>query len=856
MDSHMMRRRLVHTLGSVFGLIIFSGALWVLYHELKAYHLEDIAGHLRGLPAPRLFSALGLTILNYLIMTAYDILALHYIQHPLFYGKTALASFIGYAFSNNMGFGMLAGGSVRYRLYSAWGLSALEITKVVGFCTLTLWLGFFTLGGVIFLLEPLAVPKVVRLPFASVYPLGVIFLAVVAAYFLWSALRRRPLRIREWEFHPPSTHILLAQIAVAVLDWSLAGSVLYCLLPSAPNLSYPGFLGIYMLAQTAGMISQVPGGLGIFEAMVLLLLSSTMPASEIFGALIVYRGIYYILPLCLAVVLLGTQEIVRQQERFHRLAKILGRVSTAVVSDLLALATFVGGAILLFSVATPAVGPRLEWLTDFLPLAVLEISHFLGSLAGMGLLLLARGLQRRLDAAYMLTIVLLVSGIIFSLLKGLDYEEAIVLSVVLAALLLCRGHFYRKASLFSQPFGPGWIAAIVIVLLCSMWLGMFSYKHVEYSRELWWRFTFTDNAPRFLRSMVGISGAALFFAVARLLRPAPPEPRLPGQENIERAGAIVQQSTRTYSNLALLGDKFFLFNQKGNAFIMYGIEGRSWIAMGDPVGPEEEWAGLFWRFLEICDRYDGWAVFYEVGQAHLHFYLDLGLTLLKLGEEARVPMDTFSLEGHGHKGLRHTNIKLEKSGYSFEVIAPESVAVLLPELKVISDAWLAEKNAREKKFSLGFFEEQYLQRFPVGIARRNGKVIAFANIWQGADKEEISMDLMRYLPEIHNGIMDYLIIQLMLWGKQEGYRWFNLGMGPLSGLNEHALAPVWNRLGAFVFHHSEHFYNFQGLRRYKEKFQPEWESKYLASPGGVALPRICANIASLISGGFRGVISK
>ncbi|MCD6200092.1 MAG: DUF2156 domain-containing protein [Deltaproteobacteria bacterium] len=149
-----------------------------------------------------------------------------------------------------------------------------------------------------------------------------------------------------------------------------------------------------------------------------------------------------------------------------------------------------------------------------------------------------------------------------------------------------------------------------------------------------------------------------------------------------------------------------------------------------------------------------------------------------------------------------------------------------------------------------------MQRFPVGIVRRNGKVIAFANIWQGAGKEEISIDLMRYLPEIHYGIMDYLIIQLMLWGKQEGYRWFNLGMGPFSGLNDHALAPVWNRLGAFVFHHSEHFYNFQGLRRYKEKFQPEWESKYLASPGGVALPRICANIASLISRGFRGAISK
>jgi len=113
-----MRRRLVHTLGSVFGLIIFSGALWVLYHELQAYHLEDIAGHLRGFPGPRFFSALGLTILNYLIMTAYDSLALRYIQHPLFYGKTALASFIGYAFSNNIVWDLECSPAVRYVIVS------------------------------------------------------------------------------------------------------------------------------------------------------------------------------------------------------------------------------------------------------------------------------------------------------------------------------------------------------------------------------------------------------------------------------------------------------------------------------------------------------------------------------------------------------------------------------------------------------------------------------------------------------------------------------------------------------------------------------------------------------------------
>jgi phosphatidylglycerol lysyltransferase len=289
---------------------------------------------------------------------------------------------------------------------------------------------------------------------------------------------------------------------------------------------------------------------------------------------------------------------------------------------------------------------------------------------------------------------------------------------------------------------------------------------------------------------------------------------------------------------------------------MYGVEGRSWIAMGDPVGKEEEWGELVWRFREMCDRYDGWTVFYEVGHKRLHLYLDLGLTLLKLGEEARVSLEDFSLEGGARKGLRHSYHRLQKEGCVFEVVPQEGIPLLIPEFKDISDAWLAEKETREKGFSLGFFSEDYLRQFPAGVIRKNGKIMAFANIWPGAGKEELSIDLMRYLPEAPKGVMEYLFVQLMLWGKEAGYQWFNLGMAPLSGLEDHALAPRWSRLGAFVFRYGEHFYNLQGLRQYKEKFDPKWEPKYLASCGGLAFPHILANIASLISGGMKGVITK
>jgi phosphatidylglycerol lysyltransferase len=187
---------------------------------------------------------------------------------------------------------------------------------------------------------------------------------------------------------------------------------------------------------------------------------------------------------------------------------------------------------------------------------------------------------------------------------------------------------------------------------------------------------------------------------------------------------------------------------------------------------------------------------------------------------------------------------------------PESVAAHLEELKNISDAWLTEKSAREKGFSLGFFQPDYIRRCPVALVIRNKQIEAFANLWTGAQLEQLSLDLMRYLPEAPEGVMEFLFVCLMLWGKEQGYRWFNLGMAPLSGLENRALAPLWNRLGAFVFRHGEHFYNFQGLRQYKDKFDPEWRPRYLASPGGLALPQIFANLATLISGGIKGVVAK
>jgi phosphatidylglycerol lysyltransferase len=841
-------------------VLFFAGALYLLHRELAGFHYRDVLRFLEGLPAERVLQAVLLTACGHLALTLYDVLAFRSIGTRIAYPKIALASFIGYAFSNALGLPLLTGTPLRYRFYTGWGLSALEVARVVLFGIVSFWLGFLALGGVAFLLDPLAVPTSLHLgPLQDTRPLGALFLVAVAAYLLATVLWRHPVAWRGVEVALPSPRLALLQVADAMLDWAFAAAVLYSLLPSSWKVTFPALLGAFLLAQVAGLLSQVPAGLGVFETLMLLLLPRELPRAQILAVLVAFRAVYYFLPLLVATVLLGGHEAVKRRAQVGRLARLFGDRAPDVVPQVLALTTFLGGAILLASGATPAVHSRLSWLADILPLPLIEISHFLGSLVGSALLFLAAGLQRRLGVAYHLTLLMLASGAVFSLLKGLDWEEALLLTVMLAALAPCKAHFNRTAALTAEPFRPRWIAAIAIVLGGSFWLGLFAYKHVDYSHDLWWHFTLFGNAPRSLRASVGAAAVAFGIALDRLLRPAPARPSWPTAADLQSAGEIAAASPCTYAYLTLLGDKQLLFNAERTAFLMYGVEKRSWVAMGDPVGPEDEQADLAWRFREMCDRHGGWTVFYQVSGRSLHLYVDLGLSLIKIGEEARVPLTGFSLEGRERKKLRHAYRRAVDAGARFEVVPAAAVTALLPELREVSDEWLRAKRAREKGFSLGRFDPAYLEKLPLAVVRQGERIAAFANLWRGGDRAELSIDLMRHRESAPPGVMDYLFLELMLWGSAEGYRWFNLGMAPLSGLEARALAPLWSRLGALVFRHGEQLYNFQGLRQYKAKFDPVWEPRYLACPGGLGglvLPRVLGDVAALISGGLRGIVTR
>lgn len=796
-----------------------------------------------SLPAVSLLVAAVLTIANYAVMTGYDLLAFRYAGARLRARRIVFASFISYAVSNNIGFAMVSGASVRFRFYTRWGVSAEALARVVFSYSATFWLGLLALGGISLMTTGIA-------PAA-----GGALITLVALYLAAAIFWRRPIRLWRFTLPIPSVSIASAQVLLSSIDWILAALVLYVLIPHGA-IGFLRFSTFFLAAMLAGLVSHVPGGLGVFETTLALLLSPAVPASALVPALLAYRAIYYIGPLIVAALMLAGFEAAVRRERAAAIRSRLRDAALTLSPQAFAVLSFVTGLVLLFSGATPAVSARMTWLSHTFPIGVIEASHFLGSIAGVVLLLVSQGLARRLDAAWFASVAALGVGIAASLLKGFDYEEAAVMSVALAALVFARPAFRRRAAFFATRFSTGWILAVAAGVGASIFLGFFAFKHVAYSHELWWQFEVESDASRFLRASVGAAIVMVAFVAARLVRPAPHQIDPPTAEDLAAAEGIVRRQSRTLPQLVFLGDKGLIFNADRTGFVMYGVRGRTWVALGDPVGPESVVNDLIREFLERCNDFNGTPVFYQVTPGYLHRYADFGLTFVKLGEEAQVDLNLFSLDGPSGARYRQAIRRLQKEGAAFAVIDPAEAAARMDDLRRVSDDWLSTRTGGEKGFSLGFFNPAYLGRGPVAVVTRNGDVEAFANLWVSEDRREASVDLMRHTARAPKITMEALIANILVWAKAEGIQRFVLGMAPLSGLQPTRAASRWTRLGAILYRHGERMYRFRGLRAFKEKFRPDWESRYLAYPGGLRLPRVLTDVSALIAGGYRQIFLR
>ncbi|MEE2850857.1 MAG: phosphatidylglycerol lysyltransferase domain-containing protein, partial [Pseudomonadota bacterium] len=418
------------------------------------------------------------------------------------------------------------------------------------------------------------------------------------------------------------------------------------------------------------------------------------------------------------------------------LIRRLAGLAFELTPQIFAVLAFGAGALMLASAVTPEFDSRLRQLTGVVSPILIDLSHFVGSIAGFLLLLLSAGLWRRRRGAYWAALLVLAAGAVFSVLKGLDWQQATDLLVVAALLAPCRTAFNRRSRL-SEPLRPSWLLLLTAVVAAMLWLGFFAYRDVAYNDELWWRFLSDRQASGFLRAGLVLAILTLVVAGRSLLSSPGAHSHGPASKaDIDRALQALQTADTATPEawLAMLGDKALMFSPSGSSFLAYRVRGRRWIAMGEPAGLKSERLELLWSFAEMADSYGGAAVFYSVSEEVLGDLATMGLAVRKVGETAVIDAHRFSIEGKGKQNLRTAINRAEREGSSFEVLPPGSAAKIADELREISDAWLAMHEGSEKSFSLGRFDVDYLDLTPLAVVKEGGRIVAFANLLTSPDE--------------------------------------------------------------------------------------------------------------------------
>jgi phosphatidylglycerol lysyltransferase len=815
-----------------WGLLVIAVVLALSWHALRGIHIHEVRAMMRALDGRWLVVAGALTLANIAIMGLYDVVAFRRTRTRAIerwrYGAVA------FCWSNFLTLGPLAGPAIRLWLYRGAvdhvselraGIVSVVIAFVAG---LAGWaLGAFAVsrfgGGLVML--------------------GVVsLLGVCLAASVGSLVARRVETLDEPATRGPRAFELAL---VGWIDWLLAmAAFAACLRATGTGTSLIVIAQDFFFGQAIGLASLIPGGFGSSDAFWIARLPFDQSVTA--AALAAYRFIYYIGPWFTASLVLLSWAT-RQSTRRTALAR---RVVGALVGA--------AGVLIIVSSASPALHARLVLLERYVPLPLVEAGQIASALAGLLLLALARGLARGYRAAFKGTLALLLLAGFATLLKGLDWEESLVLGTVAIAAWSQAGLFDRESGgdwLESADLGLGFLALLLFVVF-----GTFSH---HLGAGVFARFTaigYRLQAARFVRSAVSMLfalGAATLYVLLR----TPVHFMPPADGDIERA--LEYNGTfggGTTPMMVAVGDKSVFFDGE-RGFCLYRTIGPYLAVFSDPVvrsaGDRAAFVDALFAFAAEIDRRP---LFYQVSPEWIPLVHDRGYHLFKLGEEALVPLDRVTLQGHAGKLTRQILRRAERDGIEFLVLAPNEVTAHLAELEAISDRWLAAKQVNERQFSIGYFSPEYLQRFPCAIVRERcapdgstPRILAFANLLEGPRQQELSVDLMRYRPD-GPGVMDFLLLSVMLYGKEKGYGSFNLGMAPLASVGEHRGAHQRERLASLIFRRGEQWYNFQGVRQYKQKFDPEWMPRYLAYDAAWEWPVALANASALIAGSWKNTV--
>ncbi|MFO1104796.1 MAG: bifunctional lysylphosphatidylglycerol flippase/synthetase MprF [Amaricoccus sp.] len=833
-------------------LALFLAGLYALHRLLAPLDFNEVAASIRSTPPQTYLKAMGATLLGYAALIGYDWTALQYIGKRLPLPSVALGSFLAYAFGNTIGLSALSGGAVRYRLYTALGLDGYDVAAISSYVAVAYGTGATMIGLGALALHPEAVAGITPMAPATLRLAAFGLLAVMAGTIAFLSLRGARFRLGRFEIRAPRFGHVLWQMLFSLIDVSMAALALYVLLPSG-GPDYLTFVAVFAVATMAGVVSHVPGGIGVFESVIIAALGSSVPINDAVTGLLLFRLVYFLLPFVMALALLSLSEIWMATGRagpvFLRLAPVL-QAAQSIIPLAMGIVVLASGLFMMFAGLLRNPTFEADKLQRLLPLVLVEGGALLSSVLGSALVVLALGLFRRSRAAFWLVLATLALSIVAALLHGRDLERAAVLALLMLILWPCRREFYRAARLSQGVMSPQWILFTLAILVSIGTTYFIVHRSAPYAGAMWWQFGLAQEGPRALRA--ALTGS-VFLTLALLLaamqtRRRPLAALTPAA--LARAEAIVRAHGTASELRAVTGDKQLIFSENDEAVLSYAVRGASWIALGAPVGPEAARESLAWDFHDAARAAHARPVFYEAPDRFRRQSLEMGLALHRMGEEAVVPLRSVALVGPLHARRRAMHERGLKEGLSFELVQPPHPPALLATLESVSRGCLAARGGREKRFAVGFFDRDWLQRFPIALARRERAIVGFANL-PVTDGRSVALDMLRVRPDAPPGTADFLLVAAMLHLAREGYRELSLGVAPPAKMGSRPADDPWARFAALILRRGDRGCDVESVRRAMARFDPEWQPRYLCCRSVLAPVAPLADVAMLIAGASR-----
>lgn len=749
-------------------------------------------------------------------------------------------SLISNSFSNLLGFGGLIGIVLRTYFYQRYEPDKKKLLRGIAFITMFYLTGISIFTWVV-LFNSWSMPLIRNHHwlFLSVLIVGMIFPALLISFF-----------IKKTKLHTiiQSRKRAISLVIASLIEWAFVFLYLYSL---AVMMKLPvtiwDFFMIFLVAVSAGIVSMIPGGIGSFDLVFIWGFEYIgIPTEKLIVVLLLYRIGYYFIPFICGLLLL-------LRDLWKKWNNYWSNIPKAIVEKgshfFLTLLVFISGIILIISGALPGILSRLQIIEEIVSLPVMNFTHHVSIGAGFALLGLARGIEYREKRTYHLTLFVLCIAVISTFLKGLDYEEASILIGVILLLLMSKGRFYRES--FVLTWGKVLFDVFIIGLFTFAYLcmGFFSLPSNKGKLPSFIQpYVILDAKSLFISAIIGLSIAFIILILGYLINKQKGLIMLSSrnqdkniQQHIEKYGGS------TSSHLLFLHDKYIYWNKDKTVLFAYQTYADKLVVLGDPIGEESKFLKAIEELYETADIFGYTPVFYQNSKYMLPFLHANGFDFFKLGEEGHVQVSEFSLSGKKMKNYRAINNKFEREGYLVHVSSSPHNNELLDKLNIVSKSWLQGRN--EKGFSLGYFDKDYLNTGEiVYVTDPNNQILAFLTLTPPhSTNNSCSIDLMRNLPDSPPSIMDYLFIHTFHLLKEREVSWCNLGMAPLSNLGLSKFSFLSEKIADQIFKHGHVFYQFKGLRNFKNKYCHHWEPRYLSYRKKSSLPFTSAQVTMLVS---------